>query len=104
MASHRLGNIYEAVGDPQVAKMYHKVNISLAIARSHNTLQSYSLAILHNTPRLTASLVEWKDYRDDGFIMASRPATRADSTVSGSATPTIGKEGGEPACTPTKEQ
>ena len=24
LASHRLGNIYEAVGDPEVATMYHK--------------------------------------------------------------------------------
>ena len=28
LASHRLGNIYEAVGDPEVATMYHKGNIN----------------------------------------------------------------------------
>jgi len=183
LASHRLGNIYEAVGDPEVATMYHKgyldrckrdkdkvgagkayealarceqsdgkleeasqnylefvkiaeevadkgvisqacsslanlynmlgeyesaveyynkaaenmetddrerlelMNISQAIARSHNTLCSYSSAILKNTAKLTASIVEWKDYRDEGFVIASRPATSAGSDISGANTP-----------------
>lgn len=181
LASHRLGNIYEAVGDPEVATMYHKgyldrckrdkdkagigkahealarcqqsegkleeatehykefvkiaeevgdkgvysqacsslanlynmlgeygnaveyyqkaaesmetddkerielMNISQAIAQTHHQLASYSTAILCNTAKLTATLVEWKDYRDDGFIEASRPSTRAESCLSGAA-------------------
>jgi len=183
LASHRLGNIYEAVGDPEVATMYHKgyldrckrdkdktgmgkayealarcqqsegkleeatenykefvkiaeeagdkgvysqacsslanlynmlgeygeaveyykkaaesmetddqerlelMNINQAIARTHHQLSSYASTILCNTAKLTATLVEWKDYRDDGFIEASRPPTRAESCVSGSGTP-----------------
>ena len=59
------------------------VNISQAIAQTHHQLASYSTAILCNTAKLTATLVEWKDYRDDGFIEASRPNTRAESCLSG---------------------
>ena len=59
------------------------VNISSAIARSHNQLCSYSSAILKNTAKLTASIVEWKDYRDEGFVIASRPPTSAGTELSG---------------------
>jgi len=194
LASHRLGNIYEAVGDPEVATMYHKgyldrckrdkdktgmgkayealarcqqsegkleeatenykefvkiaeeegekgvysqacsslanlynmlgeygsavefykkaadsletddkerlelMNISHAVARTHYQLASYSTAILCNTAKLTASIVEWKDYRDDGFIEASRPATRAESCVSGAGTPAAADSTAQEAC------
>ena len=46
VASHRLGNAYEAVGDPEVATMYHKGYLErckrdkdkLGIGRAHEAL------------------------------------------------------------------
>ena len=51
MASHRLGNIYEAVGDPEVATMYHKGELNPGIlAKSVLRNQSQFLCLFRYIP------------------------------------------------------